>query len=91
MKHFLEINQLSFANIQSIISRALDFKKNQSFPIYPRFYLANLFYENSTRTRASFEMAAKHLGINVINIDIHNSSEKKGEIVEDTIQTLAAM
>ncbi len=91
MKHFLEINQLSLLAIQNIIARAMYFKQSKNFPKYPQYTLANLFYENSTRTRVSFEIAAKHLNVNVINIDIQNSSEKKGEVVEDTIQTLAAM
>jgi aspartate carbamoyltransferase catalytic subunit len=51
----------------------------------------NLFYEPSTRTRASFELAAKQLGANVINIDANFSSVKKGETLSDTIKTISAM
>lgn len=53
--------------------------------------VVNLFYENSTRTRTSFELAAKKLGATVINFDVATSSVKKGESLEDTIQTLVAM
>ncbi len=52
---------------------------------------ANLFYENSTRTRSSFELASKHLGMHVLNLDVSRSSVQKGESLEDTARTLAAM
>lgn len=91
MKHFLEISQLSRQQIESLLQRALLFKQNATFPSYPQSSVANLFYENSTRTRVSFELAAKHLSMTVINMDLQNSSETKGEIIEDTIRTLAAM
>jgi aspartate carbamoyltransferase catalytic subunit len=52
---------------------------------------ANLFYENSTRTRLSFELASKHLGMHVLNLDVSRSSVQKGESLEDTARTLAAM
>lgn len=52
---------------------------------------ANLFYENSTRTRLSFELASKHLGMHVLNLDVSRSSVQKGETLEDTARTLAAM
>lgn len=91
MKHFLEISRLSHQNITALIERALYFKKNLVYPCYPQCSVVNLFYENSTRTRVSFELAARHLSMPVINLDRHGSSESKGEIIEDTIQTLAAM
>jgi aspartate carbamoyltransferase catalytic subunit len=53
--------------------------------------VANLFFEPSTRTRASFELAAKRLGADVLNLDVNMSSRKKGESVLDTIYTLQAM
>ena len=53
--------------------------------------VANLFYENSTRTRSSFELAAKRLGATVINVDIASSSVAKGETIIDTGRTLTAM
>jgi len=91
MKHFLEINQLSHKRAMQLILRALSFKHMTAYPQYSHYTVANLFYENSTRTRVSFELAAMHLGMHVINLDIQNSSEQKGEIIEDTIHTLAAM
>jgi aspartate carbamoyltransferase catalytic subunit len=91
MNHFLEINQLSRQQIESLIQRALEFKQQKKVPSYSQHTVANLFYENSTRTRVSFELAAHHLSMYVVNLDLQSSSESKGEIIEDTIQTLAAM
>lgn len=91
MNHFLEISQLSQQQIESILSRALYFKQHTQYPVYSQHTVANLFYENSTRTRVSFELAANHLSMPVVNLDLQSSSESKGEVIEDTIQTLAAM
>ncbi|KTD33744.1 aspartate carbamoyltransferase [Legionella nautarum] len=91
MKHFLEISQLSTQQINSLLEQALYFKKGGQLPDYSQHMVANLFYENSTRTRVSFELAAKKLSMPVINLDLQNSSETKGEVIEDTIHTLSAM
>lgn len=91
MKHFLDIQQLTHQHISSLIQRSLYFKNNLDYPSYASFPVVNLFYENSTRTRVSFELAAKYLSMPVINLDLQSSSETKGEIIEDTIQSLAAM
>lgn len=91
MKHLLDIEQLSHQDITALIQRALHFKHNPIYPQYPHFTLANLFYENSTRTRVSFELAANALGMSVVNMDLQRSSESKGELIKDTLQTLAAM
>jgi len=53
--------------------------------------VANLFFEPSTRTRASFDLAAKRLGADVLNLDVNTSSRKKGESILDMIYTLQAM
>lgn len=53
--------------------------------------IANLFFEPSTRTRASFDLAAKRMGADVLNLDVNTSSRKKGESILDTIYTLQAM
>ncbi len=53
--------------------------------------VANLFFESSTRTRASFDLAGKRLGADVLNLDVNTSSRKKGESILDTIYTLEAM
>ena len=91
MKHLLEISHLSYDEITAFIRRALYFKQNPVHPSYPYARMANLFYEDSTRTRVSFELAAKALGISVVNLDLKRSSENKGELIHDTVHTLAAM
>ncbi len=91
MKHFLEISQLTHADVTRLVDRAIEFKLQAHYPQFSEMTLANLFYEPSTRTRISFEMAAKNLGIRVVNMDFAQSSETKGEIIEDTIHTLFAM
>ena len=91
LKHFLEISQLSHAEISGLLDRAQYFKQQIDYPQYDRYPVANLFYENSTRTRVSFELAAKHLAMPVVNLDLQSSSENKGEVVEDTLNTLKAM
>ena len=53
--------------------------------------VANLFFEASTRTRASFDLAGRRLGADVLNLDVNTSSRKKGESILDTIYTLEAM
>ena len=91
MKHLLNIKQLTHHEITSLIQRALHFKHNPIYPCYSHCTLANLFDENSTRTRVSFELAANHLGVHVVNLALQQSSESKGEVIEDTIKTLSAM
>lgn len=91
MNHFLEISQFSEQELKALLNRAIELKKTKHFPQYPQYTVANLFYENSTRTRVSFELAAKRLGMTVVNLDLQHSSEAKGEHIKDTIFTLAAM
>ncbi|MFI4918499.1 MAG: aspartate carbamoyltransferase catalytic subunit [Legionellales bacterium] len=91
MKHFLEISQLSRQQIESLLARALYFKSQKKPPSYSQHTVAHLFYENSTRTRISFELAANRLSMPVVNLELHSSSESKGEVLEDTVRNLAAM
>ncbi|KTD40044.1 aspartate carbamoyltransferase catalytic subunit [Legionella parisiensis] len=91
MNHFLEISQLSRQQIESVLQRAFYFKQHNHYPSYAQHTVANLFYENSTRTRVSFELAANRLSMQVINLNLQSSSETKGEVIEDTIRNLAAM
>jgi aspartate carbamoyltransferase catalytic subunit len=91
MTHFLDITQLTVDDIERLVARARWFKQATHYPIYSHAALANLFYENSTRTRASFELAAQHLGLRVVHMDMMHSSESKGEDIHDTLKTLASM
>lgn len=91
MNHFLDIQQLSITAADTLLTRALQFKQQGKFPNYSHEFIAHLFYEHSTRTRVSFEMAAKQLQMQVIHLDLDKSSESKGETIEDTLQNLVAM
>ena len=82
MNHFLDISQLSLTDVHALIERACHFKNNPILPAYPQGKMVNLFYENSTRTRVSFELAAKNLSMSVVNLDLQHSSENKGEIMK---------
>lgn len=95
-RHLLDIERLSVADIESILNLAEKYAEqnrsaNQKCDKLHGKTIVNLFFENSTRTRTSFEIAAKRLGADVVNIDIEHSSVKKGETLLDTVQTLDAM
>lgn len=98
MKHLLGIKDLSIDDIDDIMTRAFWYKnyKRKKGKTPPHIILENkfvgtLFFENSTRTVASFEIAAKRLGGEVINLDVNTSSVSKGESVIDTAITLDEM
>ena len=94
MKNLIDINELSAKDISSIILQANTIKNNskkKNKKILRGKTIANLFFENSTRTLVSFELAAKRLGADVVNVNINKSSTAKGESLKDTIQTLEAM
>jgi aspartate carbamoyltransferase catalytic subunit len=85
--HFLNIENLSAQQILQILELA-DTVKPKSLN---EKTVASLFFEPSTRTKTTFELAAKRLGADFINIDIANSSTSKGESILDMIRTLEAM
>ncbi len=92
----LGIEPLDRDEIQAILDRARDFQpiQNQTFrklDILRGRTVVNLFFEASTRTRTSFELAAKRLGADAVSITASGSSVSKGESLVDTLNTLAAM
>lgn len=95
-KHLLGIEGLKEANITALLNLA-DEKIEQSrreikkTDVLQGRTLINLFFESSTRTQASFEIAGKRLGADVINMAVAHSSVKKGETLIDTAATLNAM
>lgn len=94
--HLLGIDHLSVEDIHAILDLADYYTDNldeRAFKpdILRGAVILTLFFEDSTRTRTSFEMAAKRLGADVVNIDIDTSSVKKGESLLDTVLTLDAM
>ncbi|WP_041773349.1 MULTISPECIES: aspartate carbamoyltransferase catalytic subunit [Psychrobacter] len=95
LRHFLGIEGLSRAQLLAIIHKAESFfdDKGQliNSPELEGCTVMNLFFEPSTRTRTTFEVAEKRLGANVLNIDIARSSTQKGESLRDTLWNLQAM
>lgn len=90
-KSLLEIEHLDPENISYLLTAGTKYRTGQ-LPVFDRPYtVASLFYENSTRTLISFELAAKRLGLAFINVDIAKSSTAKGETFQDTLATLHAM
>ena len=95
-KHLLGIKYLSVEDINKILELGIFFKlknkeKNKNYPILTGRTVINLFFEPSTRTLISFEIAAKRLGADVVNMNIQGSSLRKGETLFDTAQTIGAM
>ncbi len=91
MNHLTDIKSISKEEIINIIKLAKEFKTGQKRPEKSDKILALMFYENSTRTRCSFEIAAKKLLMNVINFDTAHSSILKGESLKDTMENLYSL
>ena len=93
-KHLLGIEGMSQLTMHQLLDRASYFADNLHEDVAKSLKeqtIVNLFFENSTRTRVSFELAAKKLGGSVLNISVAGSSVKKGETLVDTATTLNAM
>jgi aspartate carbamoyltransferase catalytic subunit len=92
VKHLIDINSLSTNDISQIVKVAEVLKKGPKVPFFlPSKSVVNLFLEASTRTRFSFELAQKKLGMQVMNFSANSSSMEKGETFYDTVKNLEAM
>jgi len=96
LKHFLTIEGLSKALLTEILDTAESFanmseQQVKKVPLLRGKTIVNLFFENSTRTRTTFELAATRLSADVLNINIATSATSKGESLLDTIRNLGAM
>lgn len=91
MDHLLSIADLSRAQIERLLDEAASYSGAEAKPELAGAVVANLFLEPSTRTRVSFEVAAKRLGADVVNVAAAASSVVKGETLLDTARTLDAM
>lgn len=93
MGYLLGINELSIEELESILHRAQEFSDHplKYTNLLNNRFVVNLFFENSTRTRFSFEVAEKKLGAHVLNFQEAVSSTQKGETLYDTIKTIEAM
>jgi aspartate carbamoyltransferase catalytic subunit len=95
-KHLLGIKNITTEDIHLILNTAKHFKEVINRPIKKvptlrDLTVANLFFENSTRTKLSFELAQKRLGADVVNFAASSSSVKKGETLIDTVNNILAM
>jgi aspartate carbamoyltransferase catalytic subunit len=95
-KHLLGIKDLSTEDIQLILSTAGQFKEVlqrpvKKVPTLRDVTIVNLFYENSTRTRISFELAERRLSADVVNFTVSSSSAAKGETLLDTVNNILSM
>jgi len=96
LRHLLSLEGLERRHVESIIEQAHRYLTPIGQPptrdtILKGFTVVNIFFEPSTRTRASFELVAKRLSADVLSLDVNMSSRAKGESVLDTIYTLEAM
>ncbi len=96
LRHLLTIDGLSAGIIHSILDTAESFvgvgeREVKKVPLLRGKAIFNLFFEPSTRTRTTFEIAAKRLSADVVNLNIGASSQSKGETLLDTVDNLAAM
>ena len=96
LKHFLSIEGLPPSILTQILDTAESFtsigdRNVKKVPLLRGKTVANLFFENSTRTRSTFELAAQRLSADILNLDVQTSSAKKGESLLDTLHNLQAM
>ncbi len=91
MQHLVDTNDFSDKQIADLLRDAKTFKTQRPIQLLRDKLLITLFFEASTRTRSSFEVAAKRLGAAVVHLDPSRSSTKKGESLEDTFANLCAM
>ena len=95
-KHLLSIDDLGVADVATLFDTAAEMHDVQhrsvkKLPALRGRTVVNLFFEDSTRTRSSFEIAGKWLSADVINVSAKGSSVSKGESLRDTVLTVAAM
>ena len=96
LRHFLSVEHLPRSLLEDILDTAASFvdvggRAIKKVPLLRGKTVVNLFFESSTRTRSTFELAAKRLSADVLNLDIAKSATSKGETLLDTLRNLEAM
>src|SRR6516225_9724057 len=96
LRHLLTLRTLSRAQLEHLLERSQSYvrplgARPATSSVLDGFTVANLFTEPSTRTRVSFELAAKRLGAQVVNLEVQLSSRVKGESMLDTVYTLESL
>lgn len=90
-RHLTTTSDLTTAEIEAIFDDARGYTSGENSQVLRGKLVINIFFENSTRTRSSFEVAARRLGAEVVSLDVATSSESKGETLHDTAMNLDAM
>ena len=91
MDNLVSMKELSVKQMKEIVKKARQFKEQGIPAMDKKYYVSNLFFEPSTRTKTSFEMAERRLGLEVVPFDAQFSSTTKGETLYDTVKTLEAI
>src|SRR3954464_15957214 len=91
MNHLLSTTSLSTSEIKDILRDAHQFSIGEQWEPDQQMFISNLFYEPSTRTKTSFEVAERKLGLEVIPFEVSTSSVLKGETLYDTVRTLESI
>ena len=91
LQHVVSMEDLTVDQVLKLIKRGIEFKNGAVDSYENRHIVANLFFESSTRTHKSFEVAEIKLGLDRLDFDVKTSSVNKGETLYDTILTLSAL
>lgn len=91
MQHLTRTDDFTTQEIKELLKDAKEYTKGGFYNDLKDKLIITLFFENSTRTKSSFEIAAKRLGANIVHLDVAKSSTKKGETLVDTAMNLDAM
>lgn len=87
----LTIADLSKTNLEKLVKEAVDFSNGKVLKAKQQIFVSNLFFEDSTRTKTSFDVAERKLGLHVVPFDAVHSSVNKGESLYDTVKTLESI
>lgn len=91
LKHFVSVENLGETEVMDLLKRAQEFKAGKQLELSQPVYAVNMFFENSTRTHTSFEMAESKLGLKGLAFNPAQSSVNKGESLYDTLLTMDAL
>ena len=91
MNHLFTTSELTIEEIHGILNDAESFANGSTWKPTTQTFAVNLFFENSTRTKSSFEVAERKLGLDVIPFEVSTSSVQKGETLYDTVKTLESI
>lgn len=87
----IKLSRFTNEEINSILTEAMEFSKGKKLKTTDEIFVSNLFFEDSTRTKMSFEVAERKLGLKIVNFEAEKSSLNKGETMMDTIKTMEAI